>query len=280
MTFGERIFKLRTAKGMTQDELALAVGYKSRSTIAKIESGERDPHQSMIAALAKALSTTPAFLMGWEDNSSDFPDWVSDEMFDDNTIFNIAEDVRIHPERYTAETDPSTGKVVAYRINKKIEMLESLFSQLNDEGQGTALERVEELTEIPKYQKYKPIFTFRRLSENKASAGCGYDLNNPDVWKEVDVVDTHEARQADFTVEVEGASMEPDYHDGDIVYISLASEVPVGQVGLFIRDGKGYIKEAGNGCLISRNPDYEDIYPSDENIECKGRVIGIAELAE
>lgn len=67
MTFGERVLALRTEKGMTQDELALAVGYKSRSTIAKIESGERDPHQSMIAAIAKALGTTPAYLMGWED---------------------------------------------------------------------------------------------------------------------------------------------------------------------------------------------------------------------
>ncbi len=68
MTFGERVLALRTEKGMTQDELALAVGYKSRSTIAKIESGERDPHQSMIATIAKALDTTPAYLMGWEDN--------------------------------------------------------------------------------------------------------------------------------------------------------------------------------------------------------------------
>lgn len=67
MTFGERVLALRTEKGLTQDELALAVGYKSRSTIAKIESGERDPHQSMIAAIAKALGTTPAYLMGWED---------------------------------------------------------------------------------------------------------------------------------------------------------------------------------------------------------------------
>jgi len=69
MTFGERVLALRTEKGMTQDELALAVGYKSRSTIAKIESGERDPHQSMIAAIAKALDTTPAYLMGWEEQA-------------------------------------------------------------------------------------------------------------------------------------------------------------------------------------------------------------------
>lgn len=122
------------------------------------------------------------------------------------------------------------------------------------------------------------IFTFRRLSENKVSAGTGFDLNDPDQWKSIEVVDTPEARQADFAVEVEGASMEPDYHDGDIVYISLASEIPKGQVGLFIQNGKGYIKEAGDGHIISRNPDYDDIFPEDGEIECKGRVIGVAEL--
>lgn len=77
MTFGERVLALRTEKGMTQDELAIAVGYKSRSTIAKIEAGERDPHQSMIAAIAKALDTTPAYLMGWEEQVSK-PDPLSD----------------------------------------------------------------------------------------------------------------------------------------------------------------------------------------------------------
>lgn len=71
MTFGERINKIRCEKGMTQDELAQAVGYKSRSTIAKIESGERDAPQSMIIALAKVLDTSPSFLMGWNDNSTE-----------------------------------------------------------------------------------------------------------------------------------------------------------------------------------------------------------------
>ena len=69
MTFGERIYKIRTEKGLTQDELATAVGYKSRSTIAKIESGERDAPQTMIVALAKALGTTPSYLMGWDDDA-------------------------------------------------------------------------------------------------------------------------------------------------------------------------------------------------------------------
>lgn len=67
MTFGERILKLRTEKGMTQDELAQKLGYKSRSSIAKIENGARDVPRSQIVDLAKALDTTPSVLMGWED---------------------------------------------------------------------------------------------------------------------------------------------------------------------------------------------------------------------
>lgn len=64
---GDRIRILREAKGMTQEELATIVGYKSRSTIAKIESGERDPYLTKVAAIAKALDVSPIFLIGWED---------------------------------------------------------------------------------------------------------------------------------------------------------------------------------------------------------------------
>lgn len=120
--------------------------------------------------------------------------------------------------------------------------------------------------------------TFRRFSANKASAGSGYDLSNADEWREITVIDTPEAREADFAVEVDGHSMEPTYHDGDIVYIVVDSNVPVGSVGLFIQDGCGYIKEAGRDRLISHNSDYDDIYPKDGEIKCVGRVIGIAEF--
>ena len=36
--------------------------------------------------------------------------------------------------------------------------------------------------------------------------------------------------------------MEPVYHDGQIVWVKECSEVPVGQVGIFIYDGEGYLK--------------------------------------
>ena len=108
----------------------------------------------------------------------------------------------------------------------------------------------------------------------KASAGTGYDLDNEDEWRDVRIYDCAEAHDADFAVEVDGDSMEPDYHDGDIVFVKLSEDVPVGSVGLFVHDGKGYIKERGETCLISRNPEYENIHG-----ECMtvGVVIGKAE---
>ena len=69
MTIGKRIKDLRTFLDMTQDELAKLTGYKSRSSIQKIESGERDITQSTIAAFAKALKVTPSVIMGWEENN-------------------------------------------------------------------------------------------------------------------------------------------------------------------------------------------------------------------
>ena len=65
MALHENIRARRIALNMTQQELAQKMGYKSTSTIAKIESGENDIPQAKIAAFAKALSTTPAELMGF-----------------------------------------------------------------------------------------------------------------------------------------------------------------------------------------------------------------------
>ncbi|MBQ9698422.1 MAG: helix-turn-helix transcriptional regulator [Acidaminococcaceae bacterium] len=65
MKVHENIRARRIALKMTQQELAKKMGYKSTSTIAKIESGENDIPQAKIAAFAEALNTTPAELMGF-----------------------------------------------------------------------------------------------------------------------------------------------------------------------------------------------------------------------
>lgn len=50
---------------------------------------------------------------------------------------------------------------------------------------------------------------------------------------------------ADFGVRVSGDSMEPVYHDGQIVWVQKCETLSVGQVGIFVYDGEGYIKRYG-----------------------------------
>lgn len=70
MLLYERIKSRREELGLSQEELAHRIGYKDRSSIAKIESGVNDITQSKIKAIADALDTTPSYLMGWEESHS------------------------------------------------------------------------------------------------------------------------------------------------------------------------------------------------------------------
>jgi transcriptional regulator with XRE-family HTH domain len=67
---GERIYTARKAKEWTQEELAHKMGYKSKSTINKIEIGINDIPQSKIAKFADILGVTIPYLMGWTNDPS------------------------------------------------------------------------------------------------------------------------------------------------------------------------------------------------------------------
>ena len=64
MNIGERIRKRRLDLGLTQDEVAKKVGYKSRSSIQKIECARSLP-LNKVEIMACALECEPSYLMGW-----------------------------------------------------------------------------------------------------------------------------------------------------------------------------------------------------------------------
>ena len=67
-TIGMRIKEARIKKGLSQTELAGKLGYKSRSSINKIETGGRDIPKSQVVKIAEILDLTPSYLMGWENS--------------------------------------------------------------------------------------------------------------------------------------------------------------------------------------------------------------------
>ena len=114
----------------------------------------------------------------------------------------------------------------------------------------------------------------------RASAGSGNWLDEQQLVT-VAVVNTPTARKANLIIEVDGDSMEPLYSNGDNVLVNTKAEVAVGDVGIFIVDGNGYIKKLNDNRLISVNPEYDDIFPTEySDFRCVGKVLGIAEIVE
>ena len=114
----------------------------------------------------------------------------------------------------------------------------------------------------------------------KASAGTGNWLDEQQL-ESVSVVDTPQTKKANLIIEVDGDSMEPLYKNGDNVLVNTRAEAVVGDIGIFIVDGNGYIKKLGDNRLISVNPEYDDIFPTEySDFRCVGKVLGKVEIIE
>ena len=235
--------QLREDNGITQKEFADKFGLTLRAW-QSYEQGVSEPKYEVLCRIADEFNVSTDYLLGRTEIKA------------------------------MAGTTPAEQLDVSAVEKRIIER----YTQLDENMRAVCVEVFRQLTgaAFPGENEKPDIIVYSRMHRMKASAGAGYDLDNEDNWRDIRIYDCPEAETADFAVEVDGDSMEPDYHDGEIVFVKLADEVPVGAVGLFIHDGKGYIKECGEKCLISRNPDYPDIHG-----ECcvVGAVIGKAEMA-
>ena len=109
-----------------------------------------------------------------------------------------------------------------------------------------------------------------------ASAGTGVFLDNP-CYEVISLPEDRLSRKANFALWVSGDSMEPRFHDGDLVLVKIQPSVEPGEIGIFVLNGEGYIKKFGGDKLISLNPVYEPIIiTEDDALYCKGKVIGNA----
>ncbi len=94
MSIGERMKERRLALGLTLNDLSEKAGV-SRQTIFRYENGEiKNIPSDKIELIARALETTPSFLMGWEDNGtpSEVPYYLDEE------AAAIAQEVYERPE--------------------------------------------------------------------------------------------------------------------------------------------------------------------------------------
>ena len=150
------------------------------------------------------------------------------------------------------------------------------YDRLDDWGKDLILDLLNRLEIRPMPASSSELAEIIELPHSllSASAGTGQwlDDDTSDIWE---VRLNEHTRKADFAVDVAGDSMEPLYSDGDTVLVHAQPAINLGEIGLYVYRGDGYIKRQGNGCLHSLNPRYPDIVPADgETILCKGLVLG------
>ena len=115
----------------------------------------------------------------------------------------------------------------------------------------------------------------RPLYDLPASAGTGQFLDS-DYFEMVDFPEDQVPADSTFAVRISGDSMEPDYTDESIVFVKQAKTLEPGEIGIFVLNNEGYIKELGDECnLISYNPSYPDIEISEfDDLRVIGKVVG------
>ena len=162
---------------------------------------------------------------------------------------------------------PDSKKIVL-RTSK--ELLESqkangeMYTEQNKEE--TKKNEVSEVIQLYSYDYY----------DHAASAGTGQYLNDVRVERIELPVDI----DADFVIPIKGDSMEPDYHDGDLVFIQTSVELNDGVIGVFNYNGEAYIKQLvidkDQAYLHSLNPAYKDMpITPDTDFRIIGEVVDI-----
>lgn len=252
MELGELVSFYRRKAGLTIDELAEKSGVP-KSTINKIIGGTtRAPTLDNVKAIAKALGVRLA----------DFD--TEPELAD---MFSASEQDHIKKYRLL---DPY-GK-------EAVDGVLDVESRRCEEARAAALRKERE--EIDAARELADNVIHLRFSvpgfSMPMSAGSGQEAGYE--YPENYTLVREPPRGTSFIARVSGVSMEPTYHDGDLVFVHSAEEIPVGSIGAFFMDGQQWIKELGNGELISHNPDPQYApRPFTEDVKCQGLVLGVCD---
>lgn len=159
-------------------------------------------------------------------------------------------------------------------INKtKIEPDIKNYHDLDDHGKRIVdLVIKEELQRMEEAVK-KPNTVRIDFFDLPASAGFGLPLES-EYKTIIEAPYSDKAAEADFAIRVFGDSMEPTFFDGDIALVRK-TEISIGDIGIFVINGESYIKEKGDGILISHNKKYENIFLNGNESQLSvGKVIG------
>lgn len=246
----DNILSLLSKKKVNQVDLCKHIGV-STSTMTNWKIRKTDPPARYIIPICEYLSVSPMLLLTGEETNSNA---ISSDEASLLNAYNSVDELSkaLIMERATSLADLEAAK--------KKNNVQTPLKQ--------SLKRIE--TE----EKQEPQYISLPFPALPVSAGAGEYLHE-DATSYIKVPVTNLTHRATFALRVHGDSMEPVYFDGDIVLVAADADVNVGDIGIFIVNGEGFIKERGKDRLISLNNKYKDIrIGSDDTCVCKGKVIG------
>ncbi len=266
-TYLDRIKKLKNERKMTNDQLSERSGIPL-GTLSKLLAGMSDsPKLSNVVAICGALGCSVEYVVsGAEENTNNYT--LS------GTEIRMIENYR--------RLDGFGRAMVETVLEKEVERLESFHADAGDASLEAAIpvkpERIIRTgSAVNRYAGEPTARTGRRsiaLYDLPVSAGVGEYLDAGRA-EQIHIPDNEKTAEADYALRITGNSMEPRYHNGDILLVQAADSVEDGELGIFLLDGSGFFKQYGGDRLFSLNPEYGPILLKDfEDVRCKGRVVG------
>ena len=264
-TYIDRIKKLKSQRKMTNELLSSRSGIPL-GTLSKILAGMSDsPKLSNIVAICNALGCSVEYVVsGAPENTNNYT--LSGEEI------RMIEDFR--------RLDPISRSVVETVIEKELERGEATAETSADQNVEKPTARVlRTLPTMPATGRYvgERVGTTKKplpLYNLPVSAGVGLYLDEA-LAESINVPNNEKTEYADYALRISGNSMEPKYHDGDILLVQQTESVEVGELGIFLLDGCGFFKVYGGDRLITLNEEYGPILLKDyADVRCAGLVIG------
>lgn len=241
MALKDRIKEARLANGFTQEQLANKIGI-AKSTLAGYEKGNREPNLETTIKLMSVLGIDANYL--WQDEMS--------ELCDKHFSPSMCEIELIEKYRFISEYSPDGIETIKYILDREYKIAE----------------QIKELSLSNADSNVRYIQRYPRL----ASAGTGQVVFEDMPVEQIAIPDIPEYKRVSYAIEVNGNSMEPVYHDEDVLLVEPACQIDVDEIGIFIVGNDAYVKKLGDGELISLNKGYSNI-PLTEDSKCMGRVV-------
>ena len=274
MDYINRIKKLKSEKKITNDKLSELTGIPL-GTLSKILAGISDsPKLSNMVLIAEALGCSLDYIVsGTPENTNNYT-LSADEIA-------FIEDYR--------QLDTHGRELISLIAQKELDRVGMLSEpaakvtrvarETREKKPSVAPVRTAKILPTPAIDTTKAASSeFGRMTvllyDLPVSAGPGVYLDDS-IAEEISIPSNEKTSSTDFALRISGNSMEPKYHDGDIVIVEDTDSVEIGELGIFVLDGNGYFKKFGGDRLISLNEEYGDILLRDyAEAVCCGRVIG------